>query len=249
VQDSDYVRGDAGRSLTAWAGTHGVGTVLPSTGSSHATSNNDEIDMGLATFEAEITHYGLFDAETGGNLWAVFPLADSQPVGIGDPLVIEPAGISFALGLSGGLTNYGSNKLIDLIFRAEVYTWPANTYLAYTTSLPTNASPGLEPSSGTGYARAEIETSFTEWSGTDSPTSTDPSTGESGRMVNINQITFPVPTFAQGDAVGFMLMDAATGGNMLHRGPLLSGGLPASFTIVAGQAPRWDPGEYGVTVL
>lgn len=242
---SDYARQPATRSLTAWAGTQGAGSTLASTGTSHATSNNLEIDFGNA-IEGEVTHFGLYDAATGGNLWAAIPLAVPQTINLSDPVTFAAGEIAITLGLSGGLSNYASNKLIDLIFRAQAYAWPSTTYVAYTTTLPTNAVAGTEPAGG--YARVAIASSLTAWSSTQGDTAA--SSGEGGRMSNLAAITFPVPTANQGDIVGHMIMDASTSGNMLFRGPMLSGGVPAAFTVTAsGDAPRFEAGSYGVTVL
>ena len=51
----------------------------------------------------------------------------------------------FDFGVSGGMSDYLSNRLIDLIWRDEAYVWPSNLYAAYTTTAPTNAALGLEP--------------------------------------------------------------------------------------------------------
>lgn len=244
---SDYGRVPVDRSLTAWAGTQGAGSTTASSGTSHATSNNEEIYFGFG-LDGEATHFGIWDASTGGNLWAAIPLIAPLTIGPSDEVSFPAGTIAMTLGLSGGLSDYGSNKLIDLLFRDQPYTWPATTYVAYTTTMPTNSTPGTEPLGG--YARVAIASSLTEWSGTDGPGSTAPSTGESGRMANINPITFPVPTADQGDAVGTMLMDAATTGNMLMRGALLADGVPTPFTINAsGDAPRFEANAFGVSVL
>ena len=241
IVGSDYGRQPVARSLTTWAGTQGAGTTLASTGTSHATSNNEEIDFG-AGIEGSANFFGLFDAETGGNCWAYIPLASPMVIDIGDPVSFSAGTLVMTLGVSGGLSDYAANKLIDLIFRGQSYAWPATTYAGYSTTMPTNAVAGAEPLGG--YARVGIASTLDDWSGTNGTGSTAPSTGTSGRMANIDAITAPQPTASQGDVVAAMLFDAATLGNMLFWAPL-----PSPVTVNAGgNAPRWEADQFGVTV-
>jgi hypothetical protein len=244
-----YNRQEAERLLATWAGTQGAGTTTASTGTSHASSNNDDIDFGVAGSDwGDATFLGIWDAEEHGNLLMAIPLPSLISIGNTDPVLIPAGDIAFTLGITGGMSNYLSNKLIDLIWRGQPYTWPATTYAAYSITMPTNATPGTEP--GGGYARVAMVSSLTVWSGTDSPTSSAPSTGESGQMFNRAAITFPTPSADQGDVVGSMQFDAATLGNMLWWSEMLADGVPSAFTINAGGgAPSFEAGAYDVTVL
>lgn len=245
----DYGRQEITRALASWAGTQGAGSVLASTGTSHATSNNATIDFGTAGSDGwgpgDAEYVGLFDDETGGNCWAYIPITPVT-IGPGDPVSFVAGAIAMTWGLTGGMSNYTANKFIDLVFRGQAYAWPATTYAAYTTTAPTNSAAGTEPLGG--YARVPIVSSLTAWLSTQGDTA--PSDGEGGRITNAAAVTFPVPSGDQGDAEGWMLMDASTSGNHLAFGPLLdSNGDPASFTINAGGAPpRFEAGYLGITV-
>lgn len=93
VSGEGYARVAVPRSPAAWAGTQGAGTVEPSSGGSGRTSNNADIIFGLPT-EAwgTVTHFGVFDAATGGNMLIYGPLSASKIVNAGDDAPLFPAG-------------------------------------------------------------------------------------------------------------------------------------------------------------
>jgi hypothetical protein len=64
-----YARVAVTSALSAWAGTQGTGTTTASSGSTGTTSNNTSITFPtpLATWGV-VTHFGIFDASTGGNM-------------------------------------------------------------------------------------------------------------------------------------------------------------------------------------
>lgn len=245
LSGTGYARQALARSLTNWAGTQGAGTVLVSSGTSHATSNNVAVDFGTSGAAwGTANDWLLFDDETAGNCWVVGELDTPQVIGSGAPVELAIAAMAVTLGISGGVSNYLANKLIDKIFRGETYNWPATTYVAYTTELPTNAAVGDEPLGG--YARVAVSSALTSWSATQGGTSASSGTG--GQISNLAAIVFPLPTADQGDIVGHMLMDASTLGNMLLHGAMLADDVPSAFTVnVGGDAPRWEAGQYLIT--
>lgn len=242
ISDSDYLRAEIPRSLTDWAGTQGAGTTLASIGSSHATSNNVTADFGNALGPVEASHVGLYDAEAGGNCWAYVELADPLVIANGDPVSVGAGALVFTLGLAGGMTNALSNRLIDLLFRAQAYTWPATLYAALYTAAPSNAGGGTEVA-GSGYARAAIASSMVAWAGTQAAGSTSASTGTGGRISNNAELAYPTPTADWGVVGWEALHDAATLGNTLWWRSLAS---PKS--ILAGHsAPTHPAGSLGIT--
>lgn len=238
---TDYERVAVTRNLTNFLSTQG--NDLPSTGTSHATSNANDIDFGTAGSAGSATpeYFGFFDASTGGNCWIWAPIPEPTPIGNGDPVLFPAGTIDLTLGLSGGCTDYLANKLIDLIFRGQSYLWPATTYAAYTTTMPTNATPGTEPAVG-GYARAPIDSTMTDWASTQGDTAA--STGTSGRTFNTSPIVFPIPSANQGAIVGAELWDSSGAGNMLVWGTIG----PSPISINAGPvAPSWPANGFGIT--
>jgi hypothetical protein len=234
LSGTGYGRFGVTRSLANFAGTQGVATTLASTGSSHSTSNNTLWDFGTSGGAwGTATHVGFFDTGSGGNCWMWLPLATAIPVASSGVAVSLAIGaVALTLGLAGGMTDYCANKLIDLIFRAQAYTWPANLYAALFTVQPTNAGGGTEVAGGS-YARAAIASSFAAWSGTQAAGSTAASSGTGGRISNNAPLTFPVPPASWGTAVAEGLIDASTSGNLMFWGVLAS-----PRTIGAGSSPQ-----------
>lgn len=221
------------RSLAAWAGTQAAASTLASVGTSHRTSNNLLIDFGTGGaggWSGPAIAVGLFDGTE------LFAWADMDPRTIleGEPFSIDPGALIFDFGVSGGMSNYLSNRLIDQIWRAQAYSWPANLYAAYTTSTPTNAAGGSEPGVG-GYARQAIPSSLSGWTPTQGGLVTDASSGTGGRIGNQAAVAFPSPTANQGVATHGELLDAAVAGNLMFWRALaapksiVAGGLPPTF--------------------
>jgi len=230
LSGTGYARQALSRALATWAGTQGAGTTTASTGTSHLTSNNAAINFGTAGASwGTASFVVLFDALTSGNPIGYFPVT-SLPVGLGDNPVFDPAEIGFTVGLVGGVSDYLANKLIDLIFRGQAYTWPANTYLAFCTAAPSNSSGGTEVVGAGGYARQTLPSTTTFWSSTTGPGTTGASTsGTGGEISNNVAVTFPAPTADWGTITHDKQMDASTGGNMLFYGAL-----DASKTVLNG---------------
>lgn len=229
------------RSLTEFAGTQGEATTLASSGASHRTSNNSAWDFGTvgAGGWGTMNAVGLYDV---GDLVAWAP-CDARVLLEGDAVSFDPGTVIFTLGLSGGMSNYLANRLIDLVFRAQSFSMPANTYAAYTTTTPTNATPGAEPGVG-GYARVAIPSTLAGWGPTQGDLSTDPSSGTGGRISNRAEIAFPEPTAYQGIATHAELWDSASGGNFMCWRSL---GLPRTIQPGGATPPRFVQDSFGIT--
>jgi len=86
VSGGSYARVAVTSSLANWAGTQSAASTTASSGTGGATSNNAAI-----TFPAPsganwgtVTHFGLFDASTAGNMWVCQALTASKSVNSGD---------------------------------------------------------------------------------------------------------------------------------------------------------------------
>lgn len=112
----------------------------------------------------------------------------------------------------GSFGNYAENKILDHIVGKTSFTMPT-AYIGLKTANPTDDnSGGTEPTLGTGgYAR--VATTGATWNA-----------ASSGATSNLLAITFPTSTAAWSTAATelthFIVMDAATGGNMLAHGSL-----------------------------
>jgi len=240
LSGTGYARQEMVRELATWAGTQAAGSISASIGTSHLTSNNAAVDFGDAGAAWGTANYVvLYDALTSGNALAYFPIS-SQVIGLGDNPFFDIAEISFTLGLSGGVSDYLANKLIDLIFRGQTYTWPANTYLALCTAAPTNSSGGTEVAGAGGYARQTLPSTTTFWSSTNGTGTTGASTGgTAGEISNNLAITFPTPSADWGTITHDKQMDASSGGNMLFYGTL-----DAPKTVLSGGSFSYGINRY-----
>lgn len=243
---TDYARVTVPRSLTDWAGTQADGSVLASSGTSHATSNNALVDWGTAgSAWGTAAFVGCFDDPTAGNCWFYLPFpGGSLVINNGDPVSIAAGLLKMTLGLTGGMSNYLANKLIDLLWRDQAYAWPSSLWGKLYTSAPSNAGGGTEVNAPS-YARAEIESTTDAWSATDGAgTTTTPSAGSSGRISNNAELAYPSPgAYSWGAITHEGLSDASTLGNLMFWGALAS----AKTVNAGGRAPSHDPDTLGIT--
>lgn len=85
VSGGSYARVQVGPSLTAWEQTQG-GTGAASSGTGGLTQNAAEITFPTPSANwGSITHFGIFDASSGGNLLFHGALTDAKTVNNGDP--------------------------------------------------------------------------------------------------------------------------------------------------------------------
>jgi hypothetical protein len=92
VSGGSYARVQCGPSLTAWKGTHGT-TTGASSGTGGVFSNAAGIAFPSPTAGwGTVTHFGLYDASTAGNLLFQGALSSSQVVNNGDPAPSFAAG-------------------------------------------------------------------------------------------------------------------------------------------------------------
>jgi len=236
-----YARLTLARNLTNWSGTQGPGTVNASTGASHQTSNNTEWDFGTAGGAATVVAIGVF---TGTDLFCWAPLASPVDYANGDPVTVPAGATVFTLGVTGGLSDFASNRLIDLIFRGQAFSWPANVFVRLMTAPPSNAGGGTEVAPGGGYTSQSVSSSLTAWSGTQGPGSTTASNGTSGRTSNNAEIVYPTPTTSWGTVGHVAISDSAgVGSNLLYWRAMDA---PRSI-VGGGPAPRFGANDLGVT--
>jgi hypothetical protein len=82
---TNYARQAVVSSLANWAGTQGATTTTASTGNTGTTSNNAPIAYGAPSGNwGLVTHFGIYDALSGGNLLFWGQLTASKQVNSGD---------------------------------------------------------------------------------------------------------------------------------------------------------------------
>ena len=242
VSGTDYARVAVPRTLVKWAGTQGPSTTLASNGTAHSTSNNDTITFPTvgAGGWTDMTHVGFFDAATAGNCWIWVPVT-SKVLNQGDIVSILSGTLTLSLGLTGGMTDYLANALIDWVFRGQPYPYPT-TYLQLFTNNPSNLGGGSEVLAPS-YSRPLLVSSLAALSGTQGTATTVASSGTSGRISNNTEIVFPSPLTDWGFVTAFGIQDAAVGGNLLWWKQL-----PTIISVGAGStAPTFAINSLGFT--
>lgn len=245
LSGTGYARVGIARNLTNWAGTQATGSVLASTGTTHASSNNVAVNWGTsggAWGTANVVV--VYDASSGGNAICYLPLVSPISVsGSGIPVSVLSGALRFSLGVTGGCSDYLANKLIDFIFRGQAFVFPATMHAALFTAAPNNSGGGTEVGGGVNYARVAVTGSLTNWSGTQAAGTTVASTGTGGQISNNNPITFATPSGSWGTLGWVAYYDASSGGNLLFWAPLTV----AKTVPIGSTSPTFPIGAQTIT--
>jgi len=139
------------------------------------------------------------------------------------------------------MSNFLENKLVDHIFRGQTFALPATIYVGLFLSDPGEGTPSGEIT-GNGYARAQLSPTLANWAGTQGAGTTAASSGTGGATSNNSVITFPTPSATWGSVAYFAIFDAASGGNMLIKGPLTG-----NKTVNQGDTVTFPAGQLQIT--
>lgn len=92
VSGGSYARQAITSALANWAGTQSAGSTTTSSGTGGTTSNNNVVTFPAPSANwGTITHMGIFDAVSGGNLLFWAALTTPKTVNNGDPAPTFPA--------------------------------------------------------------------------------------------------------------------------------------------------------------
>lgn len=187
---------------------------------SRATQNTNAISFPTPSGSwGTITHYGIWDASSSGNL--LFYGALTSSIAPTASSTVQFAAGALDLAITGGMSNYLAHALLSHTLRNSAYTTPGTSlYVALYTTAPTASSAGTEVSGGS-YARVQVST----W---DAPSN--------GATSNTGAIAFTTATASWGSVVAASVMDASTSGNLLFFDDFtgVSVGIGGTFTIGAG---------------
>ena len=129
------------------------------------------------------------------------------------------------------LSTYLADRLRDHLWRGITYTPPDTLYFALFHTVPTSSGGGAELA-GNGYTRVAMARSGSVWSA--------PGTGATE---NATAITWPPATADWLDIKAVVVLDAASGGNLLAIGAVpLTGGV--GVVILANERAQIDPGLF-----
>ncbi|HOW49327.1 MAG TPA: hypothetical protein P5024_11490 [Burkholderiaceae bacterium] len=86
VTGGSYARASLAASLANWAGTQSAGSTVASSGTGGQTSNNSAITFSPnpSAGWGTVTHIGLMDSLTSGNMWVCVALGTSKTINSGD---------------------------------------------------------------------------------------------------------------------------------------------------------------------
>lgn len=95
VSGGSYARVAVTSSLANWAGTQAAGSTVASSGSGGQTSNNGAITFPTPSAGwGNVTHFGIYDAATGGNLLFWGALTIAKTINQADTVTFPAASLS-----------------------------------------------------------------------------------------------------------------------------------------------------------
>lgn len=169
---------------------------------SRQTKNTNQVSFATPTGSwGTITHFGIFDALTGGNFLGYGALSVPRAVATGDDMKLPAESIAIVFS-AGGCSNYLAQKLLDHVFITTLYSQPANIYVALCTAVVLDSDTGstiTEPSNGA-YTRRN----HNSWDA-----------AVSSASENTGEIAFAQPTNDWGTITDVALVDALSAGNVL----------------------------------
>lgn len=245
LSGTGYARVPIQRGFSSFSATQSVGAMLTSTGTTHRTANIAGFTFGISgSAWGTALFVVLYDAPVGGNAF-IYADIDGGALVIGNAqeVAFDAGALLITVGLTGGMSDYLSNKIIDEVFRnGPAFNKPTNLYARLLTSAPSNAGGGTEVVAPS-YGRMAIPRSLDAWSGTQAPATTIDSFGTGGLISNNLGIIFPTPTTPWGTVSHFALNDAAVAGNLWLWGTMT---VPRSV-LSTSPPPTLLPGSLTIT--
>lgn len=178
------------------------------------------------------SHWALWDAVTGGNLWIHGPIGGTlRPVlASDDPVSFAPAALAVECGLQA--SDWFETAVLNHLLRTASLAKPANVYVALHSADPTDAALGTVEFAGGSYARVAVAVADAQWTA-------PAATGTDRYVANAAPITFPAPTAAWGTYTHVGIWTAASGGDLIVAMPT-----GASRTVNSNDnAPVFGAGE------
>lgn len=197
--------------------------------SGRATQNTNAINFATpgSAGDGDVTHIGIWDAPTSGNLLFYGALNTAKAIQNGIPFSIAAGDIDISFG--GAVSTYLAHKWLNHVLRNTSFTTPGTSiYVGLSTSQ--DADGGGTPVSGNNFSRVQV----TAW---DAPSSTN------GATQNTGAITFATPSGSWGTPNSTDIWDASTSGNLLYFGSISGGG-----AIGSGDAVSFAAGALDITI-
>lgn len=194
-----------------------------------SASNTSDVSFPSATADwGTVTHFGVFDASSAGNLLLWGALTESRIVNNGSQVKFLAGELQFDH--TGGLTDYSEGKILNRVLNAQSQTqWPtiSSVYLALFTVSPDDTGGGTEVTGGS-YERKQVTAGFTV---------------SNGDATNTADQAFVQATANWGTVVAVGIFDASTSGNLLWYGALTE-----SRTVNSGGQAKFLAGELDLSL-
>lgn len=200
-----------------------------------AASSRTIIQNGQVTFPqcvgggwGTITHWGVMDASTSGNMLAYGALSTPIVTAEGNVPFVPDAETEISVN-TGGASDYLANALINFMFRNQSFSQP-DCHVGFCSSAPVDSDTGstISELSGGGYSRVN----FSDWT-----------TAASGALTNNTDIDFVTPTADWTTITHSVICDALTGGNLLVYATATPNQAP-----LTGDPVKFVAGTYDITM-
>lgn len=178
-----------------------------------AAASRRVTQSGTVTFPAStggsntVTHWGVWDASSSGNLLAHGAFGTSKSIVSGNTPSVASAEV-YVEYTAAEISDYLSNSLLDFAFRNQAFSAPA-TYVGLVTATVADNNTGstITEVSGGSYGRVQVNVN-----GGSSPTW---DLAASGIVDNTHDVAFAEATASWGTVVAVVICDAASAGNLL----------------------------------
>ena len=233
---SGYARVSVTNNSTNWRNASHGGT----TGSRKYNATTITFPAATAAWGV-IAGYGIFDAASGGNLLAFNAISPTLDVASGSIVKFDPDAIAISIDIGGGaFTDHFQNKIIDWLFGGGTGTPPANWFIGLLTVAADAVGNHTEVANANNYSRITHANSAANFS----PATFDSGTNKWAKtgVAAVNP-SFPAPSGAWGNVVGWGLWDSGTTSGS---GNLCLTGTHYTVAPVGGDTVSWD-GDNGTT--
>ena len=175
-----------------------------------------------------MTHWGIMDASTGGNMLAHGALTTSIVTYDGNVPFIPDAATVISVD-AGAASDYLANKVLDFMFRNQAFAQP-DCHVGLCSAAPVDGDTGstITELSGGGYARVD----FNDWT-----------TAAAGALSNNTDINFTTPTGDWTTVTHSVICDASSAGNLLVYATATPNQAP-----LTGDPVKFVAGAYDITL-
>ena len=198
--------------------------------SSRAIANTGAITFPEASGAwGTVTHWGIWDSATygAGNLIAHGAFSASKAIVSGNIPSIAAGDLDISV-VTGAISTYLANKMLDHVFKTTAYTAATNIQLALSTADPTDDGSAIAEPSGSNYSRTTVNS----WD-----------VAASGATANTSAITTPTASGSWGTISHVALFDDEVTPNMLWYGAV-----SPSQAVGANDYLEWAAGSFDVTL-